>query len=72
MKEVCLPDNDNLELVSLNEASRLTSLSRTFLNRLRDEGKFPPAVPMGERRIAFVKAEVLDFIRGRIAARPAA
>jgi prophage regulatory protein len=67
-----MPDNDNLELVSLNEASRLTSLSRTFLNRLRTEGKFPRAVSMGERRIAFVKAEVMDFIRGRIAARAAA
>ncbi|MFD1985911.1 helix-turn-helix transcriptional regulator [Mesorhizobium newzealandense] len=64
--------NDNLELVSLNEAARLTSLSRTFLNRLRDDGKFPRAVPMGDRRIAFLKSEVMDFIRGRIAMRAAA
>ncbi|RVD31853.1 AlpA family phage regulatory protein [Mesorhizobium sp. M4B.F.Ca.ET.215.01.1.1] len=63
--------NDNLELVSLNEAARMTSLSRTFLNRLRDQGRFPAAVPMGERRIAFVKSEVLGFIRDRIAARAA-
>lgn len=64
--------NDNLELVSLNEAARMTSLSRTFLNRLRDQGKFPRAVPMGDRRIAFVKSEVMQFIRERISARAAA
>jgi prophage regulatory protein len=42
-----------------------------MLNRYRAEGRFPAAVPLGERRVAFVKSEVNDWITARIAARPA-
>ena len=65
--------NDNLPpLISLNEAARLTSLSRSMVNRYRAEGKFPRAVPMGDRRVAFVTVEVMDWIDARIAGRAAA
>ncbi|MBB5754351.1 helix-turn-helix transcriptional regulator [Prosthecomicrobium pneumaticum] len=59
-------------LISLNEACRLTSLSRTAINRWRALGKFPKAVPLGERRVAFVRCEVEQWIRARIAERSAA
>lgn len=66
------PDNDNQpSLVSLNDACRLTSMSRTMLNRYRADGRFPVAVILGERRIAFVRSEVLAWIEQRIAARAA-
>lgn len=57
---------DSPTLISLNEAAALTSLSRTMLNRYRSEGRFPAAVPMGGRRIAFVRGEVLAWIQDRI------
>lgn len=66
------PANDNITLVSLNDAARMTSLSRSMLNRYRGEGRFPQAVPLGDRRVAFVKSEVCAWIDARIAARPAA
>lgn len=56
-------------LISLNDAARLTSLSRTMINRLRREGSFPVAVPLGDRRVAFVRDEVLSWVQDRIAAR---
>lgn len=56
-------------LISLNEVTRLTSLSRTMVNRYRAEGKFPKAVVLGEKRIAFVRSEVEGWINERIAAR---
>ncbi len=56
-------------LVSLNSAAEITSLSRTMINRLRAEGRFPQAVPVGEKRIAFVREEVVDWVRGRISKR---
>lgn len=59
-------------LVSLNEAARLTSLSRSMINRYRDQGRFPAAVSLGERRVAFVTSEVLDWIQQRIETRRAA
>jgi prophage regulatory protein len=57
------------QLISLNEAARLTSLSRTAINRWRAAGQFPVAVPLGDRRVAFVRAEVVAWIEARIADR---
>lgn len=59
-------------LISLNDACALTSLSRTAINRWRDLGKFPEAVPLGDKRVAFVRAEVEQWIRDRIADRASA
>jgi prophage regulatory protein len=64
--------NDNLELVSLNRAAEMTSLSRSMLNRYRSEGRFPRAVPLGEKRVAFVASEVRAWIAEKIALRVAA
>ena len=41
---------DTPHLISLNEACRLTSLSRTAINRWRDLGKFPK-YPFGDGRL---------------------
>lgn len=66
------PVNDNLPmLISLNDACRLTSMSRTMLNRYRAEGRFPVAVELGDRRVAFVRTEVTDWVQAKIAARAA-
>lgn len=56
-------------LVSLNEVCRMTSLSRTYINTLRDQGRFPRKVQLGEKRIGFVRSEIQDWIEARIAAR---
>lgn len=62
---------DEPALVSIKRACELTSLSRTMINRYRSEGRFPAAVPLGDKRIAFVKSEVSEWIAARIAARGA-
>lgn len=59
----------NPVLISLNDACKLTSLSRTAINRWRDKGLFPKAVTLGDRRVAFVRAEVIAWIEARIAER---
>jgi prophage regulatory protein len=64
--------NDNFPvLISLNDACRMTSMSRSMLNRYRGEGRFPVAVELGDRRVAFVRAEVQDWIASKIAGRAA-
>lgn len=55
-------------LVSLNQVCEMTSLSRTYINKCRAEGTFPKEIPIGQRRIAFVRAEVDQWIADRIAA----
>ncbi len=57
------------ELISVNEAAELTTLSRTAIFKLRSQGRFPLAVPLGEKRIAFVRAEVAEWVEKRIAER---
>jgi prophage regulatory protein len=55
-------------LVSLNQVCEMTSLSRTAINKHRAAGTFPKEIPLGDRRIAFVRAEVEQWIADRIAA----
>jgi prophage regulatory protein len=65
--------NDNIPaLISLNDACKMTSMSRTMINRYRAEGRFPVAVELGERRVAFVRSEVQDWVAGKIASRAGA
>ncbi|MGR9420644.1 helix-turn-helix transcriptional regulator [Rhizobium leguminosarum] len=42
-----------------------------MLNRYRQEGRFPKAVDLGDRRIAFVRQEVTDWIQAKITSRAA-
>ncbi len=58
-------------LVSIRDCCDLTSLSRTYINKLRTERRFPEAVSLGDRRVAFVRTEVEQWIRDRIAEREA-
>jgi prophage regulatory protein len=61
--------NDRSVLVSINDVCQMTSLSRTAINKWRTLGQFPKPVPLGEKRIAFVKSEVEEWINQRINAR---
>jgi len=64
--------NDNgPRLVSLNDACAMTSMSRSMVNKYRALGRFPTAVPLGDKRVAFVKSEVEAWISERISARAA-
>ena len=68
-----MADNDNTpRLISLNDTAKAVSLSRTMVQIMSREGHFPQPVKLGERRVAFVRAEVDAWIDQRIAARAAA
>lgn len=70
MAQTLTADNDNDPiLISIKEAAKLTSMSRPLINILRIEGDFPRAVQLSERRIAFVRTEVMDWIKRHVAAR---
>lgn len=70
-------DNDNKpRLMAPKEAASATTLSRTLLASMAKEGLFPAPVKIGEKRIAFVRAEVEAWISkhidGRVSASAAA
>ncbi|WP_338057092.1 helix-turn-helix transcriptional regulator [Sinorhizobium fredii] len=56
----------------MGEVCEATSLSRAMINKLRARGRFPVAVSLCERRVAFLRSEVEQWIDERIAARAAA
>lgn len=64
-----MTDESGPRLVSLNTACAMTSMSRSMVNKYRAEGRFPLAVPLGDKRVAFVKSEVEAWINERIARR---
>ncbi|RWD17009.1 MAG: AlpA family phage regulatory protein [Mesorhizobium sp.] len=64
------PANDN-RLIGVREVMKRTSLSLTFIKRLRKANAFPRAVPLGDRRIGFLEREINDWLDGKVAARAA-
>jgi prophage regulatory protein len=56
-------------LVDMKKVCAMTSLSRAMVNRYRAEQRFPRPVSLGEKRIAFVAAEIDQWIQERINAR---
>ncbi|RWC09107.1 AlpA family transcriptional regulator [Mesorhizobium sp.] len=64
------PANDN-RLIGVREVMKRTSLSLTFIKRLRKANAFPQAVPLGDRRIGFLEREINDWLDGKVAARAA-
>lgn len=62
-------DNHQPVLMSPKDAARETSLSRQLLTLMSREGQFPLPVQLGERRQAYVRAEVAEWVQSRIAAR---
>jgi prophage regulatory protein len=58
-------------LIKLPEVLKLTGLSRSEIYRLEGTSppKFPKRVPLSERSTAWVEAEVLEWVRTKIAAR---
>lgn len=59
----------NLKFLSLNQVCELTSLSRTAINKWRAQGRFPQKIDLGERRVAFHRDEIRQWMEDRLAAR---
>ncbi|MDK1372948.1 MULTISPECIES: AlpA family phage regulatory protein [unclassified Sinorhizobium] len=59
-------------LMSPNEVAAATTMSKTLVRILTLEGRFPKPVQIGEKRIAYVRAEVEAWIDERISGRAAA
>ncbi|MCM5556224.1 AlpA family transcriptional regulator [Pleomorphomonas sp. JP5] len=56
-------------LLSMKQASTMTTLSVSSIKRMMAAGTFPKPVRLGESRIAFVDSEIHAWVRARIAER---
>lgn len=63
--------SEEYRLISLNDTCAITSMSRTMINRYRAEGRFPVAIALGEKRIAFLRSEIIAWIEAKLCSRAA-
>lgn len=51
------------ELMTQLQVARVLSVSRTTLWKMRKEGRLPPQIRVSDRRVAYRRADVEDWIR---------
>ncbi|MBM7342735.1 AlpA family transcriptional regulator [Erwinia sp. INIA-01] len=54
-------------LIRLPEVQRRTGYSKAWIYRLMSQKRFPSAVKIGTRAIAFIESEVDEWVNQRIA-----
>lgn len=60
---------DAVRLIRLREVMAITGLSRSYVYELAKQGKFPQSVKLSEKSVAWIEAEVKDWVDQRIAER---
>jgi len=58
-------------MLKLEQVTLKTALSRSAVYAAVKAGRFPQPVKFGRRAVAWVEAEIDEFIRGQIASRDA-
>ena len=53
-------------LIRLTEVKRRTGLGRSTIYMMMDTGQFPSSIKIGGRAVAWVEAEVDDWVKSRI------
>lgn len=53
-------------LIRFSEVQKRTGYSKAWLYRLMSEHRFPAAIKIGSRSIAFIESEIDDWINQRI------
>ncbi|AOM41364.1 helix-turn-helix transcriptional regulator [Xenorhabdus hominickii] len=56
-----------IHLIRLPEVQRRTGYSKAWIYKLISDGAFPQQVKIGPRSVAFIEAEIDDWIAQRIA-----
>lgn len=60
--------NDEIEFIRLPEVKRLVGFGTTKIYEMASQGEFPKQVQLGARSVAWVKSEVLQWNRDKLAA----
>ncbi|MGR5144454.1 AlpA family transcriptional regulator [Photobacterium sp. DNB23_23_1] len=60
---------NSVRLIKLKEVIHLTALSRSNIYKKMSENSFPNSISLGERSVAWVEEEVIQWIEDRISSR---
>ena len=63
--------SNTIRILRRGQVENLTGLSRSSIYLQIATGKFPRSIPLGARSVGWVEAEVIDWLRARVAARTA-
>ncbi|PYC20242.1 AlpA family transcriptional regulator [Aquipseudomonas alcaligenes] len=58
-----------MRLIRLKEVMAMTGLARSTVYKAIQDGAFPAPVPLGAKAVAWVEAEILEWIQARVSAR---
>lgn len=59
----------NMKFIKLRDVMELTSLARSTIYKFVAEGRFPRQVILGGNCVAWVEAEVIEWLEDKIASR---
>jgi prophage regulatory protein len=55
------------QLVKRKKVEELTSLSKSSIYRLMSDGIFPKPIRLGSKSVAWIEADIMNWINARIA-----
>lgn len=58
-----------MKFIRLTKVMAMTGLARSTVYKLISEQKFPPNVSLGGKSVAWVEAEIFDWMESKIAER---
>jgi len=58
-----------MRFIKLKEVTEMTGLSRSTVYKFITDDKFPKSVSLGDRAVAWVDDEVMDWMEARLAER---
>lgn len=64
--------NENVRLIRRKEVQAKTGLGASSIYAMMKQGKFPKAITLSERRVAWIESDVDQWIAERIASHKAA
>jgi prophage regulatory protein len=61
--------SDTIRILRRSQVQNLTGLSRSTIYLQIAAGQFPRSIPLGARSVGWIEAEIVDWLRSRVAAR---
>jgi len=58
-----------MRFIKLKEVVSITSLGRSTVYKFIAEGKFPKSISLGDRAVAWVEEEIIEWMETRLAER---
>ena len=59
---------NHIKFLKRPDVQAMTSLSRSSIYALMEQGKFPKQIKLSERSVAWIESEIQDWLKSRVSA----